>query len=64
VTKEKQEEFILRVGRLLEQYPPDRLLNIDETNWKVVAGGFWTWADTGARPFRVSSMIVKKREPH
>jgi hypothetical protein len=47
VSKVQQEEFVLRVSRLLEQHPHDRVLNIDETNWKVVAGGFWTWADTG-----------------
>jgi hypothetical protein len=48
VSKGQQEEFLLRVARLLEQYPHDRVLNVDETSWKVVAGGFWTWPDMGS----------------
>jgi hypothetical protein len=62
VTEETQQEFILRVGRLLEEYPADRILNVDATNWKVVAGGFWTWADTGSEP--VSGIVddSEKRE--
>jgi hypothetical protein len=29
------------------QYPPERIINIDETNWRSVSPGFWTWATTG-----------------
>jgi hypothetical protein len=46
VTKEKQEEFIHRVQQLREAFPHDRVINIDEANWRVVAARFWTWADT------------------
>jgi hypothetical protein len=48
VTNEKQEKFIRQVQPLLEAFPRDRVINIDETNRRVVAAGFWTWADTGS----------------
>jgi hypothetical protein len=32
----------------MEQYPLDRIRNIDETNWRAVAAGFLTWAPAGA----------------
>jgi hypothetical protein len=47
VSPDKQEEFVLSVRRLLDEYPHDRVINIDETNWKMLAAGFWTWANTG-----------------
>jgi hypothetical protein len=37
VAKEKQKEFIRCVQQLLETFPHDRMINIDETNWSVVA---------------------------
>jgi hypothetical protein len=30
----------------LQNCPRDRIINIDETNWRTVAGGFMTWAHT------------------
>jgi hypothetical protein len=55
VTKEKQEEFIRRVQQLMEVFPHDRVINIDETNRRVVTGGFWTWAGPGSEA--ISSII-------
>jgi hypothetical protein len=40
--------FIAKVQDILMKYPPDHVLNIDETNWRMVAGGFLTWAKRGA----------------
>jgi hypothetical protein len=45
---ETQEAFIQRVQGLISRYPHDRILNVDETNWRSVSPGFWTWATTGA----------------
>jgi hypothetical protein len=46
--KRKPEEFIRRVHQLPEVFPHDRVINIDENNWRVVAAGVWTWVDTGS----------------
>lgn len=46
-TKEQQDAFVLRMQELLRQVSPDRVINVDETNWRSVAGGIWTWAATG-----------------
>jgi hypothetical protein len=35
------------VKNLLLVYPPETIINIDETNWRSVPPGFWTWATTG-----------------
>jgi hypothetical protein len=40
------QEFIPQVQSCLQNYPRDRIINIDETNWRTVAGGFMTWAHT------------------
>jgi hypothetical protein len=47
VTEEQIESFVTQVQKLLERYPGDRIINIDETNWRTVAQGFLTWAETG-----------------
>jgi hypothetical protein len=47
-TKEQQDAFVARIHELLGQFPHDRIVNIDETNWRTVAGGIWTWAATGS----------------
>jgi hypothetical protein len=47
VVKEKQEESIRRVQQWLEAFPHDRVMNSDDTKWRVVAAGFWMWAETG-----------------
>jgi hypothetical protein len=44
--------FVERVREILVRYPPDRVINIDETNWKVVNGGFRTWAPRGREAVR------------
>jgi hypothetical protein len=46
VTKEKHEEFICAVQQLLEGFPYDKIIHIDEADWRVVAVGCWTGADT------------------
>jgi hypothetical protein len=33
---------------IMSRYPRDRVVNVDETNWKVVAAGFLTWATKGS----------------
>jgi hypothetical protein len=42
------EDFIERVRTLMGQYPLERVINIDETNWRTVSAGFLTWAMKGA----------------
>jgi hypothetical protein len=40
--------FVERVRELIRDTPRERIINIDETNWRTVAPGFKTWAVTGA----------------
>jgi hypothetical protein len=40
--------FIERVKTILADFPADRVINIGETNWKVVNGSFVVWAPRGA----------------
>lgn len=47
-TQEQIDAFIGRVQELLQTYPRDRIINIDETNWKAVPGAFMTWAHKNA----------------
>jgi hypothetical protein len=48
VTEGEIQAFILRVQTLMAEFPPNRLVNIDETNWRTVAPGTLTWAEKGA----------------
>jgi hypothetical protein len=41
-------EFTARVKQLLKKYTADRVINVDETNWRTVAAGFLTWGLKGA----------------
>jgi hypothetical protein len=43
-TEADMQEFIIQVQLYLQSHPRARVINIDETNWKTVAGGFMTWA--------------------
>jgi hypothetical protein len=47
-TEADMQAFIAQVQSCLQNYRRDRIINIDETNWKTVAGGFMTWAHTNA----------------
>jgi hypothetical protein len=58
-TKEQQGAFVLRTQELLGQIPHDRVINVDETNWRMVAGGIWTWATTGSESV---SCLVENNE--
>jgi hypothetical protein len=60
VTKEKHDEFVCRVQQLLEAFPHDIVITFDETHWKVVATGFWTWADP--RSEAVSCVIDENKK--
>jgi hypothetical protein len=48
VNVEALDAFIKRVREILRLYPANRVINIDETNWRVVQGAFKTWAPRGA----------------
>jgi hypothetical protein len=47
VTQAQMGAFIEQAQFEMRRYPPDRVANIDETHWKIVAGGFLTWAVRG-----------------
>jgi hypothetical protein len=47
VTNAEMDKFIHEVRQLMRVYPRERIVNIDETNWKAVPGGFLTWAHKG-----------------
>jgi hypothetical protein len=47
VSEEQIENFLDTLENVIEHTPPERLINIDETHWKLVAGGFLTWAKKG-----------------
>jgi hypothetical protein len=47
-TPDQIECFIERVRELLHRYPSEKIVNIDETNWKTVAAGFLTWSPVAA----------------
>jgi hypothetical protein len=48
VNEEQITQFINRVKEILKKYPADRVINVDETNWRTVAAGFLTWGLKGA----------------
>jgi hypothetical protein len=43
----KPRGVMLSVKNLILEYPPERIINIDETNCRSVLPGFWTWATAG-----------------
>jgi hypothetical protein len=45
-TKAKMEGFVQEVHALLTQFLRERIVNLDETNWKTIPGAFMTWART------------------
>jgi hypothetical protein len=46
-TDDEIQQFINTIHEILWRTPPDRVINIDETNWRMVAAGFLTWAKRG-----------------
>jgi hypothetical protein len=48
VTDEIILHFIKKVEDLKRAYPLERIINIDETNWRTVEAGFKTWGVKGA----------------
>jgi hypothetical protein len=42
VMPESQEAFMSGVKNLMLGYPPERIIDSDETNWRSVSPGFWT----------------------
>jgi hypothetical protein len=46
--------FVKKVGEILMDNPADRVINIDETHWKLVNGSFKVWAPRGAESVRVT----------
>jgi hypothetical protein len=48
VSKEELEAFVERVRDVMQQYPADRVINVNETNWRAMALGFLTWAKIGS----------------
>jgi hypothetical protein len=48
VSKEELEAFVERARHVMEQYPANRVINVDETNWRAMAPGFLTWAKIGS----------------
>jgi hypothetical protein len=47
-TQDDIDQFIAEVQVLLDEYHRNRIINIDETNWKTVPGAFMTWVKKGA----------------
>jgi hypothetical protein len=41
-SEEQVQLFINRIQELMQRYPHNRIINIDETNWRTVAAGFLT----------------------
>jgi hypothetical protein len=48
VTEDEIAQFRERVHSEIGRYPPGRVTTIDETQWKIVPGGFLTWGVKGA----------------
>jgi hypothetical protein len=48
VTEGQMAQFVETTKAQMLRYPAERVINIDETHWKIVAGGFLTWGIRGA----------------
>jgi hypothetical protein len=46
--------FIKKMSEILMDYPADRVINIDETQWKLVNGSVKAWGPRGAESVRVT----------
>jgi hypothetical protein len=60
-TPEQIDAFVECVRNLMKQYPLDRIINIDETNWSAVAAGFLTWAPAGPETMNCHIGISEKQ---
>jgi hypothetical protein len=49
VTPEQEAEWVSRLKGLLSTEPHSRILNVDETCWRVYPTGMKTWAEKGAQ---------------
>ena len=47
-TKYDPEKWVAEVKQILETVPHDRVLNADETAWRILPNGATTWAQTGS----------------
>jgi hypothetical protein len=55
------ERFIADVHEFRGQYPRDRIVNVDETNWKAVPDAFMTWAHANTETVKVQNDDDEKR---
>jgi hypothetical protein len=46
-TPEEIEAFRQKSSGFLQQYPANRVINMDDTNWKMVANGYGAWSKKG-----------------
>jgi hypothetical protein len=47
VKGEQLAAFVSQIQELPNRHPRNRVINLDETNWRTVPAGFLTWAETG-----------------
>lgn len=58
---EARTSWIERVCALLQEYPADRVVNADETTWRILPAGATTWAVKGADSVAISVQDDEKK---
>jgi hypothetical protein len=60
VSEREVEAFRLEIERLLQTVGPEKVVNIDETHWKLFPNGMLTWAETGAENVQIETGGLEK----
>ena len=61
-TEEIQKKFMLDMKKLFDTVPIDRILNADETGWKLMPKGILTWGETGVDNISKQALINDKTQ--
>ncbi len=49
VSSESIDEWKKEMRKLLREFPNERIVNVDETNWLILPKGILTWSETGSK---------------
>ena len=59
--KENIDDWISKVKELIRTKPADRILNGDETSWRILPSSMSTWADSGSDSIKINVADDEKK---
>ena len=61
IDQQEVSDFIKSIQNLINTKPADRILNADETSWRILPSTMTTWAETGADSISINAVDNEKK---